>query len=173
MDAGGAVLPQPIAAPRARVRLAPARSAQRTLTAAQIFVFAALAAGLIWSLLTARAVTQIWLHAAILFVFGCAIGVRIVAAAASLAPQAPAPPPWQGPLPRYTLLCPLFLEADIAPDLVAALARLDYPPELHDVKLIVEEDDVETRAALLALDLPCGFAIVVVPPGARAPSRAP
>jgi hypothetical protein len=68
-----------------------------------------------------------------------------------------------GPLPVYTILVPLYREANVVPDLAAALRALDYPHDLLDIKLIVEEDDGETVAAaeLAARDGP--FEIVRVP----------
>jgi cellulose synthase/poly-beta-1,6-N-acetylglucosamine synthase-like glycosyltransferase len=41
----------------------------------------------------------------------------------------------------------------------------DYPPELLDIKLVLEEDDGETIAAAKTLDLPAQFEIVLVPDG--------
>ena len=66
-------------------------------------------------------------------------------------------------LPMYTVLVPLYREAAVARRIVRALARLDYPRAKLDVKLLVEEDDEETRAALEAGDLPPHLRLVVVP----------
>jgi hypothetical protein len=57
--------------------------------------------------------------------FTIAIGLRLIAAA-SLAPtlsRLAEPARW----PAYTVLCPLYREANVVPDLVAALNALDYP----------------------------------------------
>ncbi|MFG1461533.1 glycosyltransferase [Xanthobacter sp. DSM 24535] len=66
-------------------------------------------------------------------------------------------------LPLYTVMVPLYREAAILPRLIAALNALDYPREKLDIKLVVEEDDEETRAALQRLDLPARFEIIAVP----------
>ncbi len=66
-------------------------------------------------------------------------------------------------LPLYTILVPLLHEADMLPGLIAALDRLDYPQSRLDIKLILEEDDQETRAALRALSLPPCYDVIVVP----------
>jgi cellulose synthase/poly-beta-1,6-N-acetylglucosamine synthase-like glycosyltransferase len=66
-------------------------------------------------------------------------------------------------LPIYTILAPLYREANAVGGLVAALRRLDYPPEKLDIKLLVEPDDVETRAALAQLNLEPPFQVVVSP----------
>ena len=51
-------------------------------------------------------------------------------------------------LPIYTIICPLYREAGVVDNLVAAIRALDYPPEKLDVKLVLEADDHETRSAL-------------------------
>ena len=58
--------------------------------------------------------------------------------------RTPSGPDW----PVYTVLVPLYREASVAADLVAAMARLDYPRARLDIKFLVEDDDTETRAAL-------------------------
>ena len=66
-------------------------------------------------------------------------------------------------LPIYTILVPLFREANVLAPLMRALARLDYPAAKLDIKLILEAIDGETIAAAQALDLPGSVEIVVVP----------
>ncbi len=66
-------------------------------------------------------------------------------------------------LPVYTVLVPLYREAAVLPALVAGLARLDYPPTKLDVKLLLEEDDMSTRGAVAAMQLPAFVHPVVVP----------
>ncbi len=67
-------------------------------------------------------------------------------------------------LPRYTVLVALYREADVVDGLCAALARLDYPPALLEVLLLVEHDDPDTAHAC-ELALRPGWQILVVPPG--------
>jgi glycosyltransferase XagB len=66
-------------------------------------------------------------------------------------------------LPVYTIIVALYDEAAAAPGLVAALRRLDYPPEKLDIKLALEPDDVRTRVALDLLGLGPPFEIVLAP----------
>ncbi len=68
-------------------------------------------------------------------------------------------------LPVYTVLVPLYREAALIPDLVRGLARLDYPLEKLDVKLLLEEDGAETIAAARALALPAFMDVTIVPDG--------
>jgi cellulose synthase/poly-beta-1,6-N-acetylglucosamine synthase-like glycosyltransferase len=68
-------------------------------------------------------------------------------------------------LPVYSVLVPLLHEANVLADLVRAMEALDYPRAKLDVLLILEESDLETQAALLALGPPPGFRTVIVPDG--------
>ncbi len=67
--------------------------------------------------------------------------------------------------PRYTVLCPLFREAKIVPQFVQAMAALDYPLDKLEILLLTEQDDPETRNAILALNLPSHFHLLTVPAG--------
>jgi len=53
-------------------------------------------------------------------------------------------------LPVYTVLVPAYQEADVIPGLLAALDAIEYPTDRLDVKLLVEEDDAATMAAVIA-----------------------
>jgi cellulose synthase/poly-beta-1,6-N-acetylglucosamine synthase-like glycosyltransferase len=66
-------------------------------------------------------------------------------------------------LPLYTILVPLYREANVLPRLARALLLLDYPRERLDIKLIVEEDDAETIAVAEALADRGPFDVVRVP----------
>ena len=66
-------------------------------------------------------------------------------------------------LPTYTVMVPLFREANIVADTVAALRRLDYPSERLDILLILESIDTETETALRAVPLPPHIRVIVVP----------
>jgi hypothetical protein len=57
-------------------------------------------------------------------------------------------------LPAYTIIVPLYREAAVAAELVANLARLDYPRDRLQVLIVLEANDHETQAAFQALDLP-------------------
>jgi cellulose synthase/poly-beta-1,6-N-acetylglucosamine synthase-like glycosyltransferase len=66
-------------------------------------------------------------------------------------------------LPVYTVIVALYDEAAAAEGLIAALRRLDYPPEKLDIKLVLEPDDIRTRVALDTLNLGAPFEIVIAP----------
>ncbi|TPE53698.1 glycosyltransferase family 2 protein [Amaricoccus solimangrovi] len=66
-------------------------------------------------------------------------------------------------LPRVSLLVPLYREARVARGLLAGLQALDYPPALLDIKLVLEEHDTLTRAAIEETPLPPTMEVVSVP----------
>ncbi len=66
-------------------------------------------------------------------------------------------------LPMYTILCPLYREAHMVAQLMAALEQLDYPRAKLDIKLILEEDDEETHAAAAPFASAAHVDIVIVP----------
>lgn len=71
--------------------------------------------------------------------------------------------PEEKDLPVYTLLVPLYREAEGIPRLISALTALDYPKSRLDVKLIVEADDTQTINAILAAKPPAMFELLRVP----------
>ncbi len=68
-------------------------------------------------------------------------------------------------LPCISILVPLHSEPDIAGPLTARLARLDYPRELLDICLVVEEGDRATLDALDRATLPLWMRVIPVPDG--------
>ncbi|HET7333881.1 MAG TPA: glycosyltransferase [Rhizomicrobium sp.] len=66
--------------------------------------------------------------------------------------------------PIYTIIVPMYREANVMANLVHAILALDYPRNRLDVKLVLEADDAQTYAAAkeYARD-PC-FEIIRVPP---------
>ncbi|MBC7770518.1 MAG: glycosyltransferase [Phycisphaerales bacterium] len=147
----------------------PSRSAKRTFYVTQVLAFAALAGALIWSSINYAGVTFYALHVAALTLFASAIALRFAAAAhvSRLLTPLAAPQHW----PIYTILCPLYREANVVADLVSALERLDYPGHALNVMLLVEGDDVDTMAAALACSAPAHIDVVIVP--AAAPRTKP
>jgi len=77
-------------------------------------------------------------------------------------PKLSLPPP---DAPRFSVLVALYREAEMVPHLLAALDRLVWPREKLEVRLVCEEDDAATLAAIRARPLPPHMEIVEVPPG--------
>ncbi|MBI1171293.1 glycosyltransferase [bacterium] len=68
-------------------------------------------------------------------------------------------------LPVVSIMVALYRESNIASRLVNRLGKLDYPRDLLDIMLVVEEEDHLTRHALARADLPGWMRVVVVPAG--------
>jgi len=99
--------------------------------------------------------------------FLAALCLRLFAAAAScdggaIPPDAPVADRF---LPAYSIVIALHREARVVRQLVSALDAIDYPRGKLDIKLVIEEHDVETYRELAALKLPPRYEIVVAPNG--------
>src|SRR5439155_13498961 len=68
-------------------------------------------------------------------------------------------------LPTYTVLLPLYKEGQMLHGLIAAVESIDYPKYKLDVKLLMEEDDLETQEAADRESLPDYFQKLVVQRG--------
>lgn len=68
-------------------------------------------------------------------------------------------------LPTYTILVPVYREANVIGDLIENLRRLDYPSSKLEILLLLEEDDEETAAAARAARPPETVTFVTVPNG--------
>lgn len=118
-----------------------------------------LVAGLLWPSATGAA-----LHHLAYAAFGLAALSRLAAALTPDIRTLPERLP-DSDLPPYTVLLPLYREAEVVPQLVAALAAIDYPHEKLQLLFVVEADDPATLGTLLDADLPPHAEILVAPPG--------
>ena len=146
----------------------PQETARRTLTRAQARVFSGIALAGIVSLAIVPMPTLIVANTlATLFYFTYAAHrLWLVGSALGRPLELPAAPPLaDSELPVYTVLVPLYHEGAVVSRLLAAIRALDYPPERLDVKLLLEADDGETRAAIARIELPPYVEIVDVPDG--------
>lgn len=66
-------------------------------------------------------------------------------------------------LPIYTIMCPLYREAELVPQFLSAISKLNWPAQKLDVMLLLEEDDPETISAVKRMTLPHYVRIIVVP----------
>lgn len=90
---------------------------------------------------------------------------RLAAACTPLATRPP-PPLADADLPAYTIIAPLYREAEVVGELLENLAAIDYPRDRLQALIVLEADDAQTLAAARALDLPAFAQVLVVPPGA-------
>ena len=68
-------------------------------------------------------------------------------------------------LPVYTVLVPVFREANIVGQLVGNLGKIDWPAEKLEVLILIEEEDTLTRDALAKASPPPNFHVVTIPKG--------
>ena len=136
----------------------------------QILMYVAIALGMLvflkyrWDyfLFTVTAIMAFWYFSAALFrISACCIsmlgfGERKVSLAELTATA-------DDDLPVYTILVPLYKEANIAEKIIRNIGKLDYPEDKLDVKLLLESDDRQTLQALKNCSLPWNFKIIVVP----------
>jgi cellulose synthase/poly-beta-1,6-N-acetylglucosamine synthase-like glycosyltransferase len=66
--------------------------------------------------------------------------------------------------PLYTVMVPLYREAEVVGSLLASLRQLDYPPQQLQILLLCEADDAETMEALSAANPGPPFEVVLVEP---------
>ena len=104
-----------------------------------------------------------WAALVLSLVFLSTTGLRL----AALAAPAPGSQPWielsDEHLPVYSILVPLYREANIVHELFEALEDLDYPAARLDIKILLEADDIATRDAVDALNLPDHYSILALP----------
>jgi len=142
----------------------PALSASHRLSRGQKTIAMLLAAVLIICLLVAPVSTLIAANSA--FVLYCCAGLSLRGwmLLSNLKPKAGrAVSPQACDWPTVTILIPLYKEAATLPHLVDALLDLDYPRDRLDIKILLEEDDIETKTLAEKLcSAPC-FDLVHVP----------
>lgn len=101
---------------------------------------------------------------ATLFLFGLLRLAGLIAHLSGQRQPALAPPPAPpAPLPRVSVLVPLFREREITGALISRLQRLSYPKALLDVILVLEEGDAITRHTLSVTSLPSWIRVIEVP----------
>jgi glycosyltransferase XagB len=66
-------------------------------------------------------------------------------------------------LPIYTILIPVYREAEVLGDLLKEIGYLDYPAAKLDVQVLLEDDDKETIEAFYACNPPAHIRAIVVP----------
>lgn len=66
-------------------------------------------------------------------------------------------------LPIYTILVPMYKESNVIRELINNLEKLDYPKFKLDIRLLIEEDDVEALELLSSMNLPNYYTCIVVP----------
>ncbi len=139
--------------------------AHRTLSRTQAFVVTL--AGLLAAIGVALdpALAGVAIHHGFFAIFLVGGLTRLAAACTPLRPER-APPLVDAELPAYTLIAPLYREAEVVAELVEHLSALDYPSDRLQALIVLEADDEVTRAAVRAIALPAFVQVLIAPPGA-------
>lgn len=143
---------------------APHLSAKETLVPKQAFVLGVFLTLFPLALWGAFWPTVFAVHALSIILFGVSVAIRI-AAWRALKPDFPDVKiaNHQGDLPVYSVLVALHKEAAVVPQLVRAMAHLDWPMSRMEVLYICEADDAETISALNSIRLPKSHRVIRVP----------
>lgn len=104
-------------------------------------------------------------HIVLTLFFFSAVIIRLAAAMAAKRLPAGAEVSYvASDLPVYSVLVPLYREANIVSQLLDVLQRLSWPSSKLDIKLVCESDDAETLLEIGRHRLPPFIDVVVVPP---------
>lgn len=109
-------------------------------------------------------VLQTLSSAALWLIFSASVTLRSMAAVAN-GPEIFPSKVSDDDLPNYTVVVALYREAGVVEDLVKSIDALDYPKGKLDIKLVVEQRDVETFSRIVELRLPGRYELVVAPLG--------
>ncbi len=148
----------------------PWESAYTVLTPGQFFVLAlgmlALLAGLVWfpypTLLGLNILVNVAFLAGIVFKFVVSLaGARYEQAEPVTREEVAALR--DDELPTYTILVPVYREANVIRPLLDTLAQLDYPRDKLEILVLLEEDDVETYEAAKAARPPYNVRFIIIP----------
>jgi glycosyltransferase XagB len=66
-------------------------------------------------------------------------------------------------LPAYTILIPLYDEANVVDQIKEAMTSIDYPAEKLDIWITLEEYDTKTKEAIIRAEFPEHFKIFILP----------
>ncbi len=142
----------------------------RTLSWGQRVVVALILAGIAWGLYRDWMLTIVGINAVLLGLITIGNIMKLWLVRRSLTRDVvieidPRSDDWleDADLPVYTILLPVYREAGMLKQLVGGIEQLNYPMSRLDVKLLLEEDDVETLEAAKSMGLPDSFDIIVVP----------
>lgn len=68
-------------------------------------------------------------------------------------------------LPRYSVLVAVYNEVEALPKLIKGLEKINYPTDLLEIFILIEEDDLATQQAFYACNAPEHIEALIVPDG--------
>ena len=152
--------------PETKIHLASDLSFRTGLSRTQIAILNSLFAGLGAATLL-QPNLMIWLVSYFLSgLFFCFViwrGFLIVVGLSARQQTRSTPPNQSANLPVYSILVPLYQEAEIMAQLAGALRALNWPQDRLDIQLLIEADDIETLLAARKMRFPPRTRISIVP----------
>lgn len=148
---------------RALFENAPHLSARIVLSGVQGFLLGAIVSATAFLAVLADELSLFTLHVGLSLLYFVSFSLRLAALYHVARDRKEAPPIVEGPYPIYTIMVALYREAGVAPQLLKALDRIDWPRSRLDIKFVCEADDRETIEALKALKPGPQYEIVEVP----------
>jgi len=147
------------------LRRRPEMSAGGTYATWQVVMAPVLPGLAFGGMLVAPWLTLLAISAVVTLPFLFIVGLRVISllAVLRLPPPTPLPDLGEAELPVYSVIVPLFREANVVEGLVQSLTRLDYPAARLDVMLVTESADPATVTALRRIALPPHMRVLVVP----------
>lgn len=146
-------------------------SALKTFASWQVVLISLLIASTGWGIVTATVPTLIVLTASLSFIYLLDVIFNLYVTLKSLhfppeiiATSLELSKISNKDLPIYSILVPLYKEANVLPHFIESINQLDYPKEKLDILLLLEEDDTETIRQARSFELPPQFRLVIVPP---------
>ena len=144
----------------------PNASARFTTTGWQGFLVSTTIWFVATAAITAPIALLLGLHVVLSIAFASCVALRFLAARqAARTTYAPIPKFEAEDLPTYSVLVALHREAAVVPQIIDHLSRLRWPRAKLDIRLVCEEDDAETLAAIEAHGLPSHMRVVRTPFG--------
>jgi len=139
-------------------------TAKEGITGAQIAMIAATATLALILGVTNFAALQAVLVSVLWLIFSASVTLRSIATIAGGSTTHPLELS-DDVLPNYTVVIALYREAGVVDDLIKAIDAFDYPKAKLDIKLVVEQRDVETLSRIVELQLPARYEVIVAPSG--------
>ncbi|UXN61256.1 glycosyltransferase [Phyllobacterium zundukense] len=139
-------------------------SARIVVTGRQGILLGLLTASILFGLVLAPSCLWFIVHMLFSVFFSGCILLRLLAMRAMVRRETrvlPTVPAYK--LPVYSIMIALYKEADVVPQLVRAMTKLNWPRSKLEVTFVCEADDFATIAAFEDQKLPYGFKVIPVP----------
>ncbi|RUM98881.1 glycosyl transferase [Pseudaminobacter arsenicus] len=138
-------------------------SARYVVNAYQAFALGLLIGAIPLAMLLAPKSALVALHIVLSLFFSACVALRVAAIFWLPPPSTGSLPAVSRDIPVYSVLVALDKEAEVVPDLLVGLSRINWPAGKLEIKLVCEEDDADTIHAIMNHPLGARVEIIVVP----------